>query len=660
MDLIDSELNYIILEELGRGNQGVVYRAVSKDKPEGENEPQKEVALKIINLKRGEVPKSVENEIEALSQLNHPNILKFYQAYDLSHKENGTVVLAFEYVPNAAPVIDHHLSNFCLSPDNIRLILRDLISALYHSHQVGFAHRDIKPDNILYSTDGILKLIDFGLAAETEKMVNNMVGAAGSPAYMSPDQITYIRDKRRGRKPRALNPEKLDIWSVGVLMYTMLFGKSPFTLNDVSSLFSEILTKPIDIPNSFFNHPACNLLIGMLRRSSENRFGFEEILNHPWLTNNGTEPIDQYDLLELPATAKIMQACTDIVLMTRNSYDLKFPNFSLDMDHRIDFHSVFNVVNICRNLLDNVHTSFSAISTEKLNFEAFSGRFFPQTTAILQTVLDALNNSRKAALAALSKAETFITHFQAESEALLTAVADDIRDTEHSEIIKMSQVKQLLDDDILPILGKRVDEIIVRSKVPTNWVFFEANQLYNNMADVAVAITNNSLLTGSKTALITDPDEFKAYEGAAHYLRMDLGRRAPLDFVVMPPVMQDVMRDSICSARKFSTPGSTIGVKMFNSKRNLHLIIEDLGQGFSSNEEFQRIMQGAGAGVTFARSFGGSFGFKKAVLTTQFFNGTFEVKSAKEIGSQIHISLPMPPSGIEKVNSYVRRCRSMT
>ncbi len=211
---------YKLLQQIGEGGCGVVYMA------EQEEPVRRRVALKVIKL--GMDTKSViarfEAERQALALMDHPNIAK---VLDAGATDTGRPYFVMELV-KAIPITRYCDENNLSTPARLGLFLQ-ICQAIQHAHQKGIIHRDIKPSNILVADhDGVPvpKIIDFGIAKATtdQRLTDKTVFTAfeqfiGTPAYMSPEQA----------KLSGLDIDtRTDIYSLGVLLYELLTGKTPF------------------------------------------------------------------------------------------------------------------------------------------------------------------------------------------------------------------------------------------------------------------------------------------------------------------------------------------------------------------------------------------------------------------------------------------------
>ena len=210
---------YKLLERIGEGGMGVVYRA------QQEQPIQREVALKIIRL--GMDTKSViarfEAERQALALMEHPNISR---VFDAGATEAGRPYFVMELV-RGVPITEYCRINQLGTESRLGLFMQ-VCQAVQHAHQKGIIHRDIKPTNILVAQrDGtaVPKIIDFGVARATKCELSEMAlftqaqAFVGTPAYMSPEQTETGGNDIDTRT---------DIYSLGVLLYELLTGTTPF------------------------------------------------------------------------------------------------------------------------------------------------------------------------------------------------------------------------------------------------------------------------------------------------------------------------------------------------------------------------------------------------------------------------------------------------
>ena len=201
-----------VLEGLGRGGMGVVYKA---------RQPRlnRFVALKILAREKEKDPRFAERftrEAQALARLNHPNIVTVYDFGET----NGLYYLLMEFVDGMS--LRQLLQTRKLAPEEALGIVPSICAALQYAHEQGIVHRDIKPENILLDKQGRVKIADFGIAKllVAEGKVESLTGeqgVVGTPHYMAPEQV---------EKPSVVD-HRADIFSLGVVFYEMLTGELP-------------------------------------------------------------------------------------------------------------------------------------------------------------------------------------------------------------------------------------------------------------------------------------------------------------------------------------------------------------------------------------------------------------------------------------------------
>ncbi|HEY7160016.1 MAG TPA: serine/threonine-protein kinase, partial [Acidobacteriota bacterium] len=255
--------HYQVLQEIGQGGMGKVYLAE-------DTILSRKVALKILRSGLTTEPARLQrfqNEARAASSLNHPNILTVYE----TGQENGIPFIATEYVEGKTLRVQ-------LTSGKIKIrdavdIAIQICSALAPAHEAGIVHRDIKPENIMLRHDGIVKVLDFGVAKmiqvadsneETRTNLTMEGEVIGTAKYMSPEQV-------RGQNVDA----RSDIFSLGIVLFEMLTGISPFEGKTRSDVIAAILnTEVLNITNYLPGIPKDleTIVIKMLQKDSHNRY----------------------------------------------------------------------------------------------------------------------------------------------------------------------------------------------------------------------------------------------------------------------------------------------------------------------------------------------------------------------------------------------------
>ncbi len=224
----DGPVDYEILGELGRGGMGIVYKARHR-------RLNRLVALKMI---RGAYADEIQIarfkiEAEAVATLRHPNILQIYDIGEV----NGSPYVALELLEGGS-LIDR-LRGALLAPKQAAEWMVPLVLAMDAAHRAGIVHRDLKSANILFSSDDIPKITDFGLAKrlETDEGQTHTGQVMGTPSYMAPEQA-------RGDTKSAGPPA--DIYALGAILYEMLTGRPPFKGVSAMDTVKQVLeTEPV-------------------------------------------------------------------------------------------------------------------------------------------------------------------------------------------------------------------------------------------------------------------------------------------------------------------------------------------------------------------------------------------------------------------------------
>jgi len=216
---------YEVIEEIGRGSMGVVYRA---------RDPliDREVAIKTVPVGYGPDRKRRESHLERLrrealaaGRLSHPNIVVVYDVGE----EGDSFYIAMELLHGRT--IDQVLKDGAkFSVEEVADIIDEVAAALDHAHSKEVIHRDIKPSNLFLMDNGTVKITDFGIAKLPLGTLTGEGRIVGSPSYMSPEQV-------RGSKVDA----RSDVFSLGVLSYILVTGKKPFGGGEVPDIIYRIV-----------------------------------------------------------------------------------------------------------------------------------------------------------------------------------------------------------------------------------------------------------------------------------------------------------------------------------------------------------------------------------------------------------------------------------
>ncbi len=217
---------YAIINEVGKGSTGMVY--LSHDPYYG-----RDVAIKVYNSGTGSDAEHADmarkmflSEAHMVGMLQHPNILPIFDAGE----EGGRYYVVTEFVHGARTLAAYCKPDNLLRVDDVVEIIYKCAKALHYAHSRGVIHRDIKPSNIMLNTESDVRIIDFGIALVADSEVSRIEGIAGSPSYMSPEQV-------QGHEITASS----DIYSLGAVMYEMLTGFRPYRASSLSKLLHQIV-----------------------------------------------------------------------------------------------------------------------------------------------------------------------------------------------------------------------------------------------------------------------------------------------------------------------------------------------------------------------------------------------------------------------------------
>ncbi|XP_069683438.1 uncharacterized protein [Periplaneta americana] len=279
---------YRLMDSIGQGSYGIVKLAYNE-------EDETHYAMKILSKKKllkkaGVFGRAAPNrnkvnpldrvyrEIAILKKLHHPNIVKLYEVLDDPVEDH--LYLVFELlergevlkVPTEKP----------LSEDQAWKYFRDVVMGIEYLHYQRIIHRDIKPSNLLLSEDDRVQIADFGVCNEFHGNDASLSNTAGTPAFVAPEALT--NSKYSGKAS--------DIWSMGVTLYSFVYGKIPFKDDNVMGLYSKIQKDPV----TFLQEPVVsaelkNLIEGMLQKDPSKRLTLPEIKRHTWVTKEGLFPL---------------------------------------------------------------------------------------------------------------------------------------------------------------------------------------------------------------------------------------------------------------------------------------------------------------------------------------------------------------------------------
>ena len=283
--------NYIIEKELGSGAFATVYLARHKI-------INLNVAIKVVlkdSLLEGDSAERFEQEIQFMKDLDHPLVAELFEY--LEDDKYHYLVMELAQNGNLLNYVD---KNGKLSEIKARRYFSQLVSVLEYLHNdIQIAHRDLKPENLLLDRYDNIRVVDFGLSKRFSSMSPKLLTQCGSPAYAAPEMI-------KGEPYTTA----ADIWSAGVLLYTLVALELPFESETVPGMMKKIVYSQVKFP-PFMSPPLDDLLNKMLTKDPESRITLNKIKDHHWFSQ--TEYQQMIPINTQKKTQRIEKSITDIL-----------------------------------------------------------------------------------------------------------------------------------------------------------------------------------------------------------------------------------------------------------------------------------------------------------------------------------------------------------
>lgn len=220
-------------------------------------------------------------EVEIMKILNHPNIISLFQVIETEKK----IYLITELCEGKS-LYQHIREAGHLQEDEARRIFNQMLSALNYCHHQGVVHRDLKPDNIMIDNTGRIKVIDFGLSAQV-KPGQRLSYHCGTFPFAAPELLLG----------RLYEGPKIDVWTLGVVLYLMVTGRIPFDAPNLSHLRRQVVSGKYPVP-SRLSRELQDLLRVLLSADPKHRPTITEVMMHPWITKDSQGFTDPHE--ELP------------------------------------------------------------------------------------------------------------------------------------------------------------------------------------------------------------------------------------------------------------------------------------------------------------------------------------------------------------------------
>ncbi|KAF2359780.1 Protein kinase domain [Trinorchestia longiramus] len=267
-DFGNSIEEYSVHNKIGVGGFASVYQATCR-------RTGWEVAIKQISkdqIKERGLSERVRQEVSIHCTLNHPSILKLYTCFE----DARYVYLVLELCQGGE--LQKVLKGKPLQEEQCVRYLRQVVSGMLYLHNLSIMHRDLTLSNLLLAADGTLRIADFGLATQLTRPDDRHTTMCGTPNYMSPEVAT-----------RSSHGLESDVWSLGVMLYTMMVGRPPFHTHAVRATITKALLEQCQIPPHL--SPDCQDLISRcLQKNFRERIKLQDVLHHPFLRLAESEP----------------------------------------------------------------------------------------------------------------------------------------------------------------------------------------------------------------------------------------------------------------------------------------------------------------------------------------------------------------------------------
>lgn len=309
---------YTLGDELGRGRFSVVCAATHKK----ENA---RYAVKIVeneSLNDEENLEALETEIKILRQLKHPHIVNLKEV--VATTDNTYIIME---LLSGGELFNRIVEKGSFPEAEAAALFSQILLSMEYLHSLNIVHRDVKPENILYvgASSNDIKLIDFGYAG-IWAAGKPLTGLCGTPDYVAPEVLTWYDDDDNGTP----YGKGSDMWSLGVLLYVILSGCSPFSAEEEEQLLRQVAEAKYEFYENEWrdiSEDAKDLIKRLLVVDPSHRFTMEQTLQHPWLraavancrketehksdryVKSSTQPDDKTDACEKNASGKSFSCC---------------------------------------------------------------------------------------------------------------------------------------------------------------------------------------------------------------------------------------------------------------------------------------------------------------------------------------------------------------
>ena len=360
---------YKFKDLIGGGHFGTVRSAYRRY----EKTPHKLYAIKSINIRKISKNNFDEliKEVDIISSLDHPNIIKFYETYNDKFYFHIVMELC------RGKDLLYRIYKNKMDEKNICLIIMKILHSISYCHSKGIIHRDLKPENIIFETpdlDSDIKIIDFGLS---KKIQNNekLHSILGTHYYVAPEVLNKEYN------------EKCDLWSIGIITYLLIIGDLPFKGKNNNEIFKKILNDNINFNKNKwknYSNDAKNFVKLLLQKDFNKRPSAKEALNNNWF-NSIFSKINKSILIEpnIFIQLKNYKPCNFLqklvykyIINSMGHSELKkYKNafYVFDYNHNgyVDLYEIILVFEFLKNEISEEHIKKLIISSEKKIFKLY-------------------------------------------------------------------------------------------------------------------------------------------------------------------------------------------------------------------------------------------------------------------------------------------------
>ncbi|KAI8474002.1 MAG: kinase-like domain-containing protein [Monoraphidium minutum] len=283
---------YVVVKTLGRGSYGKVKLCLNTLDGQLYAIKQASSAAALGSAAAGapgglrglETMDEVSKEIAILKKLDHPNVVKLYEVIDPPGSQY--MMLVMEYLEKGPVLQTRDQAGFERLPEEVAAdYFRQAMKGLEYLHYHKVVHGDVKPENLLVSANGELKISDFGCSRMADGKTAQQ-RLSGTPAFTAPELVAGTSS----------DPFAADVWAMGACLYCFIYGQLPFQGGSVLDIFKAITSDPLELPGDVLISPDLrDLLHRLFDKDPAARITVRDIMEHPWVTDGGQLQLSQLD-----------------------------------------------------------------------------------------------------------------------------------------------------------------------------------------------------------------------------------------------------------------------------------------------------------------------------------------------------------------------------